>query len=357
MLTFDQKHRQFLHFPNRPRFNRPHSGTAERLPPVSEQAINLIQCLIADREKRLSCRTYRENDLQLRGRSGRATRCQSRGVFFVCINDAEDIKSHPFFQGIDWDTLHLSRPPWIPRIKEGQDLAKYFEDEDQILSQSEHSSSSFDERPNEVKHDREPKLPELVPKVPAFGIPERRSSHNVNAMGSSVESTLMPYTQPLQLQLVLISSLVERKLHPQGTPIEAGNASTSSPQPSNSTVASKLITSPPKYNIAPPAEPALAFLGPAASPTTTSATPHAATKSPKKKKPRDRKRPRDKILRDPQLAWQAMEVRKRTAFLGYTYRRCDVPGLLDAIGFGEDERRIGRRLVRGSVWGVTGVMS
>jgi len=49
-----------------------------------------------------------------------------------------------------------------------------------------------------------------------------------------------------------------------------------------------------------------------------------------------------------------MEVRKRAAFLGYTYRRCGVPGLLDAAGFGEEERRVGRRVVRGSVWGIAG---
>ena len=125
------------------------------------------------------------------------TQRQSKGVFFVCINDAEDIKSHPFFQGIGWDTLHLSRPPWIPRIKEGQDIAKYFDDEDQILKQSEHSSSSSGERQNKSKYDRGLKLPELVPRVPTFGIPERKSSHNVNGMNSSVESTLILHIQAL----------------------------------------------------------------------------------------------------------------------------------------------------------------
>lgn len=43
---------------------------------------------------------------------------------------------------------------------------------------------------------------------------------------------------------------------------------------------------------------------------------------------KDKKRPRDKILRDPNLARRAMDVRKKQAFLGYTYRRPEiyVPG-------------------------------
>ena len=39
------------------------------------------------------------------------------------------------------------------------------------------------------------------------------------------------------------------------------------------------------------------------------------------KQPRNRKRPRDRILRDLTIASDAMELRKRGAFMGYTYRR------------------------------------
>lgn len=34
-----------------------------------------------------------------------------------------------------------------------------------------------------------------------------------------------------------------------------------------------------------------------------------------------RKRPRDKLLRDPVTARKVMELRKKSAFFGYTYRR------------------------------------
>ncbi|KAK5012987.1 hypothetical protein LTR39_003874, partial [Cryomyces antarcticus] len=39
------------------------------------------------------------------------------------------------------------------------------------------------------------------------------------------------------------------------------------------------------------------------------------------KEKKERKRPRDKMLRDPQLKKKVMELRKKGAFLGYTYRR------------------------------------
>lgn len=41
----------------------------------------------------------------------------------------------------------------------------------------------------------------------------------------------------------------------------------------------------------------------------------------KKKKNKETKRPRDKILRDRRLRKTALEMRKKGAFLGYTYRR------------------------------------
>lgn len=40
-----------------------------------------------------------------------------------------------------------------------------------------------------------------------------------------------------------------------------------------------------------------------------------------KRRKREKKRPRDKLLRDPEVGRAAMEIRKRGAFVGYTYRR------------------------------------
>ncbi|KAL9095405.1 MAG: hypothetical protein Q9165_002276 [Trypethelium subeluteriae] len=52
-------------------------------------------------------------------------------------------------------------------------------------------------------------------------------------------------------------------------------------------------------------------------------------------KSKEKKRPRDKLLRDPVLGRTVLEVRKRNAFLGYTYRRPKpwVLGEVDGKGF------------------------
>jgi hypothetical protein len=40
-----------------------------------------------------------------------------------------------------------------------------------------------------------------------------------------------------------------------------------------------------------------------------------------KKRKREKKRPRDKLLRDPDVSQTVLEIRKKGAFVGYTYRR------------------------------------
>jgi hypothetical protein len=31
-------------------------------------------------------------------------------------NDEQDIKAHPFFAGVQWETLHAARAPYTPRV-------------------------------------------------------------------------------------------------------------------------------------------------------------------------------------------------------------------------------------------------
>jgi hypothetical protein len=40
-----------------------------------------------------------------------------------------------------------------------------------------------------------------------------------------------------------------------------------------------------------------------------------------KRRKKEKKRPRDKLLRDPQVGRTVLEIRKKGAFMGYTYRR------------------------------------
>ncbi|KAE8147328.1 kinase-like domain-containing protein [Aspergillus avenaceus] len=118
-------HHQTLHFPA----NRP----SDR--PVSAEAMDLINHLLQEREYRLSCNSYRLNDV-LNARSAARNlfssldpSSQSYRSFYVYPNDAVDIKAHPFFCGVLWDKLHVSMPPFIPKVKGWEDT-RYFEEAD-----------------------------------------------------------------------------------------------------------------------------------------------------------------------------------------------------------------------------------
>lgn len=54
-------------------------------------------------------------------------------------------------------------------------------------------------------------------------------------------------------------------------------------------------------------------------------TPQQLTKTAKTAKPKERKRPRDRALRDKEVGRTVLELRKKGAFPGYTYRRPKLP--------------------------------
>ncbi|KAE9989586.1 hypothetical protein EG327_002505 [Venturia inaequalis] len=126
-------HHLHLRFPSHNRYHRPQSAHPTLLPPVSDNAINLIARLLTHKEERLSCRRYRDNDIRGR-RNGRSSH---RSPYFVHPFDAEDIKNDAWFHNVPWDSIHKSIPPWLPTVKRDQDLAKWFESEDQILGTSD----------------------------------------------------------------------------------------------------------------------------------------------------------------------------------------------------------------------------
>jgi hypothetical protein len=120
--------------------------------PVSRHAIDIMMRLLDERPDRLSSKRYRENDWVLRDRAlgPRRIRNFTCTGHIVFANDAEDIKNHAFFRTIQWQSLHLTRPPFVPRVHGGQPITKYFDDEADIMSASDHlDSSSYDHMPEE----------------------------------------------------------------------------------------------------------------------------------------------------------------------------------------------------------------
>jgi serine/threonine kinase 38 len=41
------------------------------------------------------------------------------------LHGAEEIKRHPFFNGVDWENIRKSRPPWVPELKGMDDTSNF----------------------------------------------------------------------------------------------------------------------------------------------------------------------------------------------------------------------------------------
>ncbi|THY66504.1 kinase-like protein [Aureobasidium pullulans] len=114
-------HRNTLRFPPGERLS--HSGIA--YPAPSETAINLMKLLLREQDRRLGSAAYTRCRYPKRHRSAPESSV-------VAANDAEEIKAHPFFSTIHWESLHRSRPPFVPEAVE--DVAMYFEPEDNLIN-------------------------------------------------------------------------------------------------------------------------------------------------------------------------------------------------------------------------------
>lgn len=135
-------HQYYLFFPDKVRIAHPHDQFRRRLLPVSTKAISLLYGLLNDKEIRLSSPNYRRNDAsshRLGVRFGRRYPESS----FVVPDDAIEIKTHPWFADINWNTHHLTRPPFIPKIQE--DIAQYFSREGSLPSSCREDTSASDD--------------------------------------------------------------------------------------------------------------------------------------------------------------------------------------------------------------------
>lgn len=166
--------------------------------------------------------------------------------------------------------MHLTTPPFVPRVRENQSITKYFEDENDILSDDSSSFISLKENVDSAASEAQIKT----------------------VMGHHFEKWKAERRQREKVELGMQEfpdeeyDYVKTKFGPQFEQWKAH----------------RII------------EVRNMQLNQGIDPDATLA---ALTKKPRK----ERKRPRDKLLRDPELAKTVMELRKKGAFLGYTYRR------------------------------------
>ncbi|EGG02687.1 uncharacterized protein MELLADRAFT_91210 [Melampsora larici-populina 98AG31] len=109
-------------------------------PDVSNQAKDFIQSLICDRADRLGSRgipissslhssrpTSFYNSVSKKFQDGISTQTFS-GPSSAMKDGANQIRAHPWFSNIDFDTIHLQTPPFVPEISDETDT-RYFEED------------------------------------------------------------------------------------------------------------------------------------------------------------------------------------------------------------------------------------
>ena len=238
----------------------------------SMSALDLMQRLLVEKEKRLCCGRYELNDFTKRFVGGQTVKFSADKAsknyqgLFVYPDDAEDIKRHPYFGNIRWETMLERRPPFVPRVKDWEDT-KYFDEEQPI---SDIDSVSSDEEAEEQEMRKIEKAVEKLETPPEVDQGSKASQHHHE------DQHIIPSTA---LKLNANEKVLTLKT-PDGKPI-------------------------------------------AALPLNTTLVQHDAAENvdlaPKKNK--EKKRPRDKILRDPETGKTAVKMREKGAFLGYAYRK------------------------------------
>ncbi|KAJ9157616.1 AGC/NDR protein kinase [Pleurostoma richardsiae] len=260
-------------------------------PMISHRCQHLIASLLQEKEDRLCSRRYRFKDMQQR-HSPSSTPSNSKAVVdfsgrYVYPYDAEDIKAHKWFKGVPWDRLIQLEPPFVPHIHSVDD-SHYFDEEEPI--------SDWSDSEEEEDENGQSTMP--------------GTSVVVNATGAIVAGgeplTLGQLTSPsLEKKLAREAELAEslREFPPavQGT-IKAWIAT-----PYDSV---RLRNMEGQIN----AEPSL-------QPTERELLKQVVRCYGKK----ERKRPRDRLLRDKNTRGTVMDLRKKNAFLGYTWRRTRAP--------------------------------
>ncbi|RMZ91310.1 hypothetical protein DV736_g1465, partial [Chaetothyriales sp. CBS 134916] len=284
------KHKHTLKFPS---VDPPHQPSPE--------AIDLMKQLLVEKEKRICSRKYELNDFTRKLVNGKSVRFAADKTHhhyqgqFVYADDAEDLKGHAFFRNIKWDAMLSRRPPFVPKVKSWEDT-KYFDD-DETCSDIESASSDVSDTEHIPRGD-------MVAPVPSGGA----KMEGANCSGA-IKTRSKTSQHQHEVQHIIPSAAVK---------LNAADSHTA------------VFT--PSVDKAPAWE-------------EVKLEDRCAAPGPTKKK-REKKRPRDKVLRDPAIGPRALKLRKEGAFMGYEYRRPKTIDdvikevLRDADGFSKDSKGV-----------------
>ncbi|KAI0385851.1 kinase-like protein [Hypomontagnella monticulosa] len=258
-------HRQTFSFPPRP--------------VVSRRCMDLIVNLICEKESRLSSRRYRYRD------ANREPSPSSRGRYrrgyhdwtgrSVYPHDGEDIKAHKWFRDIPWERLQHISPPFIPQLSGCEDT-HYFDEEEPISDWSEsqpETGSSTEDLP----------VNPLITGGAANGFPgppfPRIAPHRNPEKIAAMQAQLAMFPRHVR---GIIGQFIT-------TPYDSAKLKR---------IDREIDTIAPDPELGDSMKAFVRVYG-----------------------RRERKRPRDRLLRDRNTKGTVLEVRKQTAFMGYTYQR------------------------------------
>lgn len=340
-LTSDhtQNHRSTFAFPSRPL--------------VSSRCQHLIASLIQEPATRLCSQRYQYKDMQQRSQFGSISGNGPDQAFadrFVFPYDAEDMKAHKWFRGVPWERLHELDPPFVPLLRSTDDT-QYFddeelitdlsdsddEDEDEALSQPESSTPVVNRRGVDGLDGAAASGPIVQKVLSAVPGPSSSAATTVNHVHLPMTSSSIP---PSPVREAAHSSVTPRA---PATPVvaaagtvagtaaatavptaakkraerEAHLAKTLQPFDCGIQAAVRSWLNVPydslrlrNFEMQVDAEPGLR--------ATERDTLKALVRLYGKK---EKKRPRDRLLRDPATKRVAMELRKKTAFIGYDWKQ------------------------------------
>ncbi|KAI0818056.1 kinase-like protein [Xylaria sp. FL0064] len=323
-------------------------------PVVSRRCMDLIASLVCARENRLSSKRYRSRDTGFeqqqqqqhpllisspaRGRGRQPRDGRGRSVY---PHDAEDIKAHKWFRDIPWEQLHLITPPFVPRIASIEDT-HYFDEEEPISDWSESGSDDDNDEDDDNDDDAgsEAGLREALQqqqKLPALEANPLLAMHAAIAAAPTGECTnLSPFTPPGPPHT---GSLIHNAHPSTAVPRSAQKMAAMQAQlaafPRHiRSILAQFVASPYDSTRLKRMDREINALAAASTPPTTATTASGASVHFQESAlaeqmkafvrafgRRERKRPRDRLLRDRKTKATVLRVRKETAFLGYTFRR------------------------------------
>jgi serine/threonine protein kinase len=325
------KHRNTLRFPD----------DQYGFPSFTGDVLDLMKRLLREKEERLSSPKYYLNDYaysqadesntyHIHGPADKSSKnYQGKHVY---SDDADDIKAHPWFRNTDWTQIHKKKPPFVPKIKGWEDT-KYFDD-DESVSDLASSSSEDEEEPTPAREKenlletgnikQDPRVFEDIVTAAAnmdhrIGGHQHEDQHIVPSPTTNVNDLTREQNQRM------LNAIANGAPHNSiATALAQNNSTTTALQ-----------------------QPQLdGGTGPTQEPRPL--LPNETAKKSKKPK-KEKKRPRDKILRDPVTAKIALEMRRRGAFLGYAYRR--PKGLGSVLERVDDEVERGREITTATILG------